>query len=320
MKQLYKQLYGCVIIMSLLCLTQISANAQTDADAIMMTKNNFCTGVMYGSSKWDHYWEGTLKRDNANLGTVSSQMVSVMGNYGVSDKLNILFGVPYIQTKASAGTLHGQKGVQDLSLWVKWNPIEKQIGKGTLSVYGIGGYSLPVTNYIADFLPLSIGLQTKNLSLRGMVDYQVGNLFATVSGTYVFRSNITIDRTSYYTTSLHLTNQVEMPNALSYSARAGYRSSRLIVELIFDKWDTQGGFDITRNNMPFPSNQMNMATLGVNIKYTLKAVSGLSLIGGGNYTLQGRNVGQTTALNGGIFYILDFSHKHKKSTTNSNKK
>ncbi len=304
----------------LLCIACTSINAQTDADAIMMTKNNFCTGAMYGTSSWDHYWEGTLKRDNANLGTVSSQMVSIMGNYGISDKLNVLFGLPYITTKASAGTLHGQKGVQDLSLWVKWMPIEKQVGKGTLSVYGIGGFSFPVTNYIADFLPLSIGLHTNNLSMRAMVDYQVGNLFATASGTYILRSNITLDRTAYYTTSLHLTDEVEMPNGLSYSARAGYRSSRLIAEAIFNKWDTQGGFDITRNNMPFPSNQMNMATLGVNIKYTLKAINGLSLIGGGNYTLDGRNVGQTTAINGGIFYILDFSHKNKKSTPTSNKK
>lgn len=294
--------------------------AQTDADAIMMAKNNYCSGIMYGNSQWDQYWEGTLKRNNLNLGTVSTQMVGYMGNYGLSDKLNVLFGLPYVSTKASAGTLHGQQGLQDLSVWVKWMPYEKKLGKGTLSLYGIGGYSLPVSNYIADYLPLSIGLHTQNLSLRAIADYQVGNLFATVSGTYVARSNITIDRTSYYTTSLHLTNQVDMPNASSYSIRAGYRSDRLIAEAIFDSWITNGGFDITRNNMPFPSNRMNASTLGINIKYTVKAVQGLSLIGGGNYTLAGRNVGQATAYNGGVFYILDFTHKQKKSTPTSNKK
>jgi hypothetical protein len=65
---------------------------------------------------------------------------------------------------------------------------------------------------------------------------------------------------------------------------------------------------------------MNASTLGINIKYTVKAVQGLSLIGGGNYTLAGRNVGQATAYNGGVFYILDFTHKQKKSTPTSNKK
>ena len=315
MKKFILQPIKWLLLICLLCMNQLSVFAQTDADAIMMTKNNFCTGFMYSGSHWTDYWEGTLKRTNDNLGVVSTQMTGIMGNYGVSDKLNVLFGIPYVQTKASAGTLHGQKGVQDLSLWVKWMPVEKKVGKGILSLNGIGGVSLPVTNYIADFLPLSIGLHSKNISFRGMADYQVGKWFATVSGTYVVRSNITIDRTAYYTTSLHLTNEVEMPDVSSYSARIGYRSNRLIAEAIYNRMFTLGGFDITRNNMPFPSNKMNATTYGFNIKYTLKKIDGLSLIGGGNITPYGRNVGQSTSLNGGIFYIIDFSSKKKKSST-----
>jgi hypothetical protein len=308
----YCRIYSLLTIAFLLSVARLSA--QTDADAIMMTKNNFCTGFMYNSSSWTDYWEGTLKRNNDNIGKVSTNMYAVMGNYGVSDKLNILFGIPYVQTKASAGTLKGLKGLQDLSLWVKWNPIETKLGKGTVSVYGIGGVSFPTTNYVADFLPLSIGLHSTNLSLRGMVDYQVGNFFATASGTYVVRSNITIDRTSYYTTELHLTNEVSMPDAFNYQLRTGYRSGRMIAEAILNNWTTLGGFDITRNNMPFPSNKMNATTAGVNIKYNLKAVDGLSLIGGGSVTLAGRNMGQASSINAGVFYIFDFSPKKKKAT------
>jgi len=311
----YCRRYSLLILSFMLSYTQLSA--QTDADAIMMTKNNFCTGLMYGSSQWSDYWEGTLKRNNENLGTVSTKMYGVMGNYGLSDKLNLLFGVPYVQTKASAGVLHGLKGMQDLSLWIKWNPIETKLGKGTLSVYGIGGVSFPTTNYVADFLPMSIGLHSTNLSLRGMVDYQAGKWFATVSGTYVVRNNIKIDRTSYYTTELHLTNEVSMPDASNFQFRTGYRSGRMIVEAIINNWTTLGGFDITRNNMPFPSNKMNATTAGINIKYNVKAIDGLALIGGGSITLAGRNMGQATSFNTGMFYVLDFSHKAKKPTTST---
>ena len=101
-------------------------HAQTDIDAIMMEKNAFCVGPMYSYSSWKNYWEGTLKRNNQNLGTVSTQMFSVMGIYGISRKLNVLFSVPYVKTKASAGTLHGDKGFQDLSLFVKWMPLKKK--------------------------------------------------------------------------------------------------------------------------------------------------------------------------------------------------
>lgn len=303
--------YSLLILICMLSYIQVSA--QTDMDGIMMSKNNFCTGVMYSSSQWDHYWEGTQKRNNENLGTVSTKMYGVMGNYGVSDKLNLLFSIPYVQTKATAGTLSGLKGFQDLSLWVKWMPVEKKIGRGDFSVYGIGGLSFPTTNYVADFLPLSIGLHSTNISLRGMMDYQVGKWFATVSGTYVVRSNVKIDRSAYYTTQMHLNNEVFMPDASNFQLRTGYRSGRMIAEAILNKWTTLGGFDITKNNMPFPSNRMNATTAGINVKYNIHAVDGLSLIGGGNFTLAGRNMGQATGFNTGVFYIFDFSRKAPKA-------
>lgn len=311
--------YGLIVIFTVISCIRLSA--QTDMDAIMMDKNNFCTGLMYNHSAWSNYWEGTLKRNNDNLGTVSANMYAVMGNYGVSDKLNLLFGLPYVTTKASAGTLHGMKGLQDLSLWAKWMPVETKLGKGLFSVYGLGGISFPVSNYTPDFLPMSIGLHSTNLSLRAMLDYQVKNFFVTVSGTYVYRSNITIDRDSYYTTESHLTNEVFMPNMVNYQLRTGWRSGRMIAEAILNQSNTQGGFDITRNNMPFPSNRMNATTAGINIKYNIHAVDGLSLIGGGSVTLAGRNVGQASSINGGIFYILDFSKKEKsaKKSTSSEK-
>lgn len=291
-------------------------HAQTDADAIMMAKNNLCVGGMYSYSSWKNYWEGTLKRDNQNLGTVSTQMIGVMGTYGISKKLNVIFGLPYVQTKASAGTLHGNKGVQDVSLWLKWMPFEKELGSGTLSLYGLGGVSTPTTNYVADFLPMSIGLHSTNATIRAIADYQIGNFFATVSGSYILRSNVKIDRNSYFTTEMHYTNKVEMPDAAQFNVRAGYRTDRFVAEALFGRFKTLGGFDITRNNMPFPSNEMNMTTAGVNFKYNIKAVDGLSVIGGGDYTLAGRNVGQATAFNGGIFYIISFKG-HKKSTSNT---
>jgi hypothetical protein len=288
--------------------------AQTDEDAIMMAKNNFCIGGIYSYSSWDHYWEGTFKRNNQNLGTVSTKMFGLMGTYGVSKKLNIIVNAPYVWTKATAGTLHGQHGIQDLSAWVKWEAIEQTIGKGTLSIYALGGGSIPLTNYIADYLPLSIGLHSKTLSGRIIADYQLGNFFATASGTYTGRSDITIDRNSYYTTELHLTNKVDMPDMWSSELRTGYRSERMILEAIVMNMTTIGGFDIRKNDMPFPSNKMNATMVGANFKYNFKAVQGLSLTGGGNYTVAGRNVGQASTWDIGVFYILDFTHKTKKTT------
>ena len=291
-------------------------NAQTEIDGIMMSKGNFCFGTVYQYSRWDKYWEGTFKRENLNFGTVSTTSVAIMGNYGVSDKLNLIFSLPYFETAASAGTMKSQKGLQDVSLTVKYMPFEKTIGNATYSLYALGGLSAPVSNYPADYLPLSLGLQSKTASLRLMGDYQRGHFFTTISGAYVKRANITIDRNAYYTTEMHYTNEVDMPDAVSVNYRIGYRSNRLIAEVILDNWVTQsGGFDITSNNMPFPSNTMNALKIGLNTKYTFKKIPALSIIGGCNFVTEGRNVGQSNTFYGGLFYVLNL-----KKTTQQDEK
>jgi hypothetical protein len=287
------------------------AEAQTDIDGIMMEKNGLCIGPMFGYSSWKDYWEGTLKRDNANLGTVSTTSYNLMGNYGLTRKLNLLFGVPYVKTKASAGQLKGLKGIQDLSLWIKWNAYTKKIRDAKLKLFLIGGYALPASGYTADFLPMSIGLQSKNISFRGMADYQKGAWFGTVSATYIRRSNIKLDRTAYYTTEMHYSNEVKMPDVFSWNLRFGYRNKGLIAEAIFDSWNSLSGFDITRNNMPFPSNKMNASKIGFNFKYDMPFMPELSLTGNAATTIAGRNIGKSTGFNAGVFYVIDFSKKEK---------
>ncbi|MBP6286360.1 MAG: hypothetical protein KTQ13_03145 [Ferruginibacter sp.] len=284
--------------------------AQTDMDGLMMQKNFFCVGPTAGYSSFKNYWEGTLKRDNLNMGRVSATNFMIMGNYGITNRLNVLFGLPYIKTKASAGQMAGQKGLQDLSIWVKWVGYEKHIAKGDLQAIIIGGYSAPVSNYSPDILPLSIGLHSRAATIRLMADYQRGHWFGTASYSYVARNNVKLDRYTYYTTEMHYSNEVRMPDASQWNFRAGYRSEVLIAELVFNKWTTLGGFDIPRNGMPFVSNKMNATSIGINAKYETP-LNGLSIVANGSTTLAGRNVGQSTGFNAGIFYIFDLSRKKK---------
>lgn len=303
-----KPIIGILILLAM----PIISNAQTDADAIMMSKNVLCTGVVYQHSAWDEYWEGTFKRENKNLGTVSTKMISVMGNYGINHNLNVLFNIPYIQTKASEGVMAGMQGVQDLSIWLKWRAVHQEIGEGKLSVFALGGFSLPTNNYVADYLPLSIGLKSKTLNGRIMVDYELQHFFATASGTYSYRSNIRLDRTAYYTSELHLTNEVHMPDITQFALHTGYRSRYLIAEAMLNNTTTLGGFDIRKNDMPFPSNRMNATMAGIAFKYTPKYYHHFSLVGNAGYVLAGRNVGQTLTYGAGVFYAFHVNGKGRK--------
>jgi len=287
-------------------------SAQTDMDAILMNKKQFCQGVSYDYSAWDHYWEGTFKRDNANLGTISTQVLMYMANYGITNNLNVMASVPYVWTKASLGTLHGMEGFQDISMVVKWKPYATSIGKSYLSFFAIGGFSTPLSDYVIDFLPMSIGLGSTNLTGRGMVDYRRGRFTVTGSAAYIWRSNVKLDKDSYYDTELHMTDEVQMPNAMQYQLRTGYRGRYLIAEALLTNFTTLGGYDITKNNgQLYPNLRMNATMVGANIKYTLKNFTHLSLLAGGNVTVAGRNVGQSKAFSVGAFYVFYFGKKAK---------
>jgi hypothetical protein len=278
----------------------------------MMGKNLYCLGVMGATSSWTNYWEGTLLRTNDNIGRVRTNMIGPMGSLGITKNLNLLFSLPYISTRASAGQLKGFNGIQDISVWAKYRALRIKKNSSSFSIFTIAGINTPTNNYVKDYLPLSIGLGSSNLTLRGMVDYQYKNWFATASGSMVMRSNIKIDRQVYYTTQMIYSNQVEMPNVSQFNVRTGFRNKEIVAEIVYDQWTTLGGFDITKNNMPFPSNKMNQSRIGFNGKYEPVKWKGLSLTSAVFMTTAGRNMGKSNAVQFGAFYILNVAKKNKQ--------
>jgi hypothetical protein len=296
-----------LLMLIICCFSFIDVKGQTESDALLMKKNEICIGGIYVRSNWNHYWEGSLKRENENIGSVSSNQFHLMGSYGINNKINFLFNVPYITTKSTAGTLSGLKGFQDISFALKWKPYSKKVGAGNLGLFLGAGLSTPLTNYVTDFQPIAIGMGSTNLNGRVNIDYLVKRFFITLSSAYVRRSNIKIDRNSYYTDRQILSNQVAMPDMLTFNLGTGYRYGNTIAEVAFSNMTSLGGFDIRRNDMPFPSNRMNATMVGGNVKYNLPKFSVLTLVGGGSYVVAGRNVGQNYNLNGGLFYIINFT-------------
>jgi hypothetical protein len=280
----------------------------------MMAKNNLCGGFVVGSSHWDHYWEGTYYRNNQNIGTLQTKSAMGMLNYGISDKFNFIASLPYVQTNATAGTLRGQKGLQDISLTAKYEFYGKSNKWAYVSFLAFGSASAPTTNYVADYLPLSIGMHSKTASGRLMLDLQKKNWFFTASTQYTTRGNVTIDRTAYYTTEMIYSNQVSMPSLLNSNVRFGYREGAdLILEMVYDRINTLGGFDIRKNDMPFLSNNMEASRIGMNFKLPIEinGNTGLSWMGNATTTFAGRNMGQSHIFMTGLVYQGDFTKKQK---------
>lgn len=282
------------------------AVAQTDVDGLFMAKRNFCGGLIYGNAAWDHYWEGQLYRNNENIGTVRSQSLMAMGNYGITDKLNVLFMLPWIKNDASAGTLIGQQGIQDISLMIKNEAFIKEMKGWLVSGVGLIGGSMPMQDYTADYLPLALGLKSPTAMMRLMFDAQKDHWFVTASATGMLRGNVTIDRSAYYTTEMVYSNVVEMPALFGFNARMGWRNGAdQIFEVVVDGMNTLGGFDMRRNDMPFLSNNMDMTRIGINTKYMVPKTNGLSIMAGINRVVRGRNMGQSTGITTGLVYQIE---------------
>ena len=280
-------------------------SAQTIDDGLMVAPKALFTGVLYGHDSWSEYWEGTLKRENGNVGDVSTNAVVWMGNYGLTSRINLIAMLPYLSTSASAGTLHGQTGVQDLTLAAKG----RVFTTGGLDAFAVVSYGFPVTDYTPDLLPLSIGLHTERFSTRLTTQYRFGpGLFADATGAYTWRGNVTLDRSAYYTNGqLFLTDEVEMPDVFDYTLRAGFMNRSWMIPVSFYQQTTRGGADIRRQDMPFVSNKMDFSRLEAMVMYTLPRPADLAVRASVTRTLTGRNVGDSTAFGAGLMYTFRFS-------------
>jgi hypothetical protein len=293
----------------LLALGAASLDAQTIDDGLMMPRKQLCTGFVYMHDSWDRYWEGSLERGSGNIGTLTTQSVSWMGTYGLTDRVNVIAMVPWITTGASAGTLSGMDGVQDLTAAVKWNALNTALTSlGTLQVFLVASGSVPLTDYTPDFLPMSIGLASNRASGRLSLNFQTEQgWFVEGTGAYTWRDEVTLDRPAYFTDDrLVLSDQVAMPDVIDYTFRAGYWKHGLYAPISFTQQITLGGSDIRRQDMPFVSNRMNSSRLDALAMYYLKKPKNVVVRLGASYAFSGRNVGKSTTLLAGLLSTFKF--------------
>jgi len=302
MKNKITRIGGVLLLCTILSLSTV---AQMPTDGFMMPKGNICIVGMYSRDVWNKYWEGTLKRDNQNIGTMRTNSADGMLAFGIFDKLLFTANVPYIWTNSSRGHFTGQHGFQDLALGLKWKVVEGHIPGGKLSFQASAVGTIPMSKYVPDFLPYSIGIQSKTASLNAIIHYMTDKkIYLTMQWGYVRRDNITIDRAFYYTDRMHNTNQVFIPDLIVYGAQLGFEHEHFRAEAWASVQISQAGSDIRPYDMPFPGNSMSFTKAGLTGKYHFMKVKNLTLTASGGYTFAGRNVGQSVFYNAGVQYII----------------
>jgi hypothetical protein len=296
-----------VVTFGLLSGCASTALTQMPQDGLLLPSHTVMVGAFDTRDSWREYWEGTLKRTNDNIGTVTTQSVIGIAGYGVTPRLTVTAALPYIHTHASLGVLHDMRGIQDFTVAAKYLLFStRESARGDLSAFVAGSVALPVGNYSPDFLPLSIGTGGKRAAARATLHYTAPSLwFATASAAYTFCANVKLDRDAYYTNGqLYLTNDVAMPNAMDFVLSTGFARGAWRVPLTLAQQATLGGGDIRRQDMPFVSNRMNFTRGGVAVMYMPGIFHGAALHAGVSRVLAGRNVGQSTTFTSGLTYTL----------------
>lgn len=291
------------ITAALLVLAAPAAGAQSIEDGLMLAPRQFRTTLDYGVDSWERYWEGSLERDNLNIGTLTTRSTTWMGSYGVTSRLAVFAQLPYVETKASAGVLSGMSGAQDVTVAAKYRFLSHSFDAhrhlGLVATVAAGA---PTTDYIVDFLPMSIGLGARRATLRGAMhlkDRRGPFIDASVARTW--RSTVRLDRPAYYTDGeLVNSNEVAMPDVVDWMAGIGYQDDTWCIPVMLMSQRTLGGGDIRRNDMPFVSNRMDATRLGAKVMYTIPQLPVLGLSVGAARTLSGRNVGKSTTYSVGL--------------------
>jgi len=296
-----------VFTIAALCTATGTARAQTVDDGIMLAKGTLFAGQIYAHDDWDEYWEGELKRDNGNIGTLTTQSNHWFGNYAVTSRLNVMGSVPYVWTRASQGVLHEMHGVQDLTLAGKYSFWEVPASPiGFIKAIGVLSAGLPLGDYTPDFQPLSIGSAARRLTARGTFNVQTAaGWFVNGTTGYTWRGHVTLDRPYYFTMGqLFFTDEVSMPDIADLGVSSGYNKHGLMAQGQITVQRTKGGGDIRRQDMPFVSNRMNFSKAGGLVMYEIPKLGGLAALYSIAHTFEGRNVGLATSMSAGLTYRI----------------
>jgi hypothetical protein len=301
-KQLIEKIAFCFLLTGAL-----NASAQTPTDGLMMKKGENCTVVAYSSSTWENYWEGATKRKNANLGKFTSQNIMLMSALGITNKLNVVIGLPYVKTSASVSYLAGQSGFQDVSLWLKYRLLDKKTSLGDISLLATGGASIPTNNYVADFLPFSIGMQSKTASGRLILNVNKSGFYVNAQAGIIGRSAAKVDRNSFiFNNKLYQSDAMPVPNAADGSLSLGFVNKRFQTFVSLDKFGCLSGDDIRYNDAPILTNKMSSTSVNWFGKVN---IGRFSIIANAGKVLSGRNVGEATSFGVGAAYLFQVFNK-----------
>ncbi|MCK8490685.1 MULTISPECIES: hypothetical protein [Spirosoma] len=292
-----------VIALVWLCFAR-PTHAQGLIDGFMRGDRKANLALTYSQETYDSYYINKTETRDPNLGTVTTQALNVYGSFGLGYDLDLIVSAPYIRSESSAGYRQKQEGFQDVSAALRWEAYDYKIGKARLSWLFALGYSMPLQNYVNDDL-IAIGRGSRNLDGRTMLHLKAGTFFLTGQYGYIRRGQVTLDRVvNYYEpgqVNPNTSAKINVPDVTELIVRTGIVTKPLYIDVWYQQQTPYKKYIEGTNiapGIPFPSNAVGFSRVGATVY--LKLVGQLGLTAGYGATIDGRNIGKSSRVTGGL--------------------
>ena len=283
--------------------TTSAVQAQSLVSGFMAGKGHGSVVLSGTTERYDNVYLAPEKIDRVPVfQEVRVNSLNLYTTYGLSDKIDAVISLPYIQSKGkaagavindlntlypTAGFANVRQGLQDITGLLKFKSYSREIGSSILDLLGVVSFSTPISNYQTNTgygYIIAIGNQATKYTASGVAHLKTSSgVFATGQVGYSLRSGL-------------------VPNALVGEAKIGYAGPRTYVEGFAAFQESNGGTDISEAgfNGFFPSTRVNYIRLGASAYRPL--AKGVGIVLGANTYVAGRNIGKSTGYSVGLSY------------------
>ena len=280
-----------------------AVQAQSLVSGFMAGKHHGSVVLSGTTERYDNVYLAPEKIDGVPIfQEVRVNSLNLYTTYGITDKIDVVVSLPYIQSKgkaagtvindlnslySTAGYTNVRQGLQDITGLLKFKSYTREIGSSILDLLGVVSFSTPVSNYQTNQgygYIIAIGNQATKYTASGVAHLKTSSgVFATGQVGYSLRTGL-------------------VPNALVGEAKLGYAGPKNYFEGYAAFQESNGGTDISEAgfNGFFPSTRVNYVRLGASAYRPL--ASGLGIVLGASTYVSGRNIGKSTGYSAGVSY------------------
>ena len=270
--------------------------SQSPISGFMQGKGKGNVSVSYSSEKYDEVYLVPEKSEGVPIfNEVQISSSSLYATYGITDQLDVVLSLPYISAKGDASEEvltnlnyeNKRSGLQDVSVFVKYNPFYFDFGSSTLRIIGALGLKTPLGSYKEDEglqSIIAIGNRSTTISAIGVAMFKMNSGFF-VSGQ----------------SGLNLASN-EVPNSYISELKLGYAVAKFYGDAFLANQTSTSGVDILGEGFQgfFPATKVNFTKVGLNLYSPIYKEFGVAA--GASTLVAGRNIGKATGFYGALVY------------------